>query len=259
MLEIMLSNAEKKHDFLKITLVGLLISLGLGFINSFLGEISIFLVAFISLALSYPVTKYLRDIEKVNPDKILNKSFLKSYESEIGVFLALFISIVFGMYVSNVMGFTTDFSYEQSFVSSLEGNLTNFTSGLFSQIFFNNLFVAFNTFIISALFFSGLIFVVIWNASILAYYLYSLNSHAGALIVGLNVLVHALLEISGYVLAGILGAILSYRFSIYYFGYGGFDELNRKKVLNKSFFRDCFILLLFSIFFILLGAIIEVL
>jgi uncharacterized membrane protein SpoIIM required for sporulation len=259
MLEVVLSNAERNHNFLKIFFVGFVLSFFVGFMNSFLGSISIFLVAFISLALSYPLTKYLREIEKINPDKILDKSFFKRYEAEIGVFWALFVGIVLGMYMLNLFGLTADFSYEENFVNSLKGEITGFENGLFFQIFFNNLFVAFNTFLISTLFFSGLIFVIVWNASILAYYLYSLNSHSSALIAGLNVFVHALLEIGGYVWAGLLGAILSYRLSIYFLGYGGFSNTNRKKVLNKSFAFDCFILLCLSVGFIFLGALIEVL
>jgi uncharacterized membrane protein SpoIIM required for sporulation len=259
MLEIMLSNAERNHNFFKIIFIGLFLSLVVGFVNSFLGSISIFLVAFISLALSYPVTKYLREIEKINSDKILDKSFFKRYESEIGVFWALFVGTVIGMYFLNLTGLTTDFEYEESFVSNLKGEITGFDTIIFSQILFNNLFVAFNTFVISSLFFSALIFVVVWNASILAYYLYSLSSHSNAAITFLNVLVHALLEIGGYVWAGLLGAILSYRLSIYFIGYGGFSNTNRKKVLNKTFAIDCLILFCLCISFILLGAVFEVL
>ncbi len=259
MLEVILSRAEYKHDFFKIIFIAFLITVGIGFVNSFLGGISIFLVAFISLALSYPVTKYSREISKVISTLFLDKSFSKQYKYELGVFLALFVGVVFGMYILNVSGLTMDFSYEESFVSSLKGDITNFDSGLFSQILFNNLFVAFNTFIISALFFSALIFVIIWNASILAYYLYSLNSHTGAFITSMNVLIHALLEIGGYVMAGILGAILSYRLSIYFLGYGELSRTNQRRVLNKTFAKDCFILLFFCISFIFVGVIIEVL
>ncbi|NQZ85307.1 MAG: stage II sporulation protein M [Nanoarchaeales archaeon] len=259
MLEVILTEAERNHNFLKVLVVAVFITLGISFVNSYLGGISIFLVAFISLALSYPVTKYSRDVSKVISESFLDKSFTKRYKSELGVFLALFVGVVFGMYISNTLGFTTDFSYEKSFVTSLEGNITSFNTDLFSQILFNNLFVAFNTFIISTLFFSALIFVIIWNASILAYYLFSLNSHTGAFVTSLNLIIHALFEIGGYVLAGILGAVISYRMSIYFFGYGELSRTNQKRVLNKVFAKDCLVLLFLCIVFIFLGSVIEVL
>jgi uncharacterized membrane protein SpoIIM required for sporulation len=141
----------------------------------------------------------------------------------------------------------------------LEGEITGFNNIMFSQILFNNLFLVFNTFVTSSLFLLALIFVVVWNASILAYYLYSLSSHSNAAVTFLNVLVHALLEIGGYVWAGLLGAILSYRFSIYFIGYGGFSNINRKKVLNKTFAIDCLTLFCLCISFIFLAAVVEVL
>jgi uncharacterized membrane protein SpoIIM required for sporulation len=191
--------------------------------------------------------------------KLLHKSFFKRYESEIIIFWGLFIGVVLGMYVCNFFGLTTDFQYEKAFVESVSGNIINFDSGLFEGILVNNLFVAFNTFLISLFFFSGLIFVVIWNASILAYYLYNLNSHSVALVTGLNLLVHALLEIGGYVWAGILGAVLSYRLSIYFLGYGNLDKYSKKKVLDKSFALDCLVMFLLCVGFIFLGAVVEVL
>lgn len=255
MLELMLFDAEKKHDFLKIMLVGFLVSFILGFVNSFFGGISIFLIAFVCLAVSYPVTKFTRGIDRVSVKTFLHKSFFKRYEVELLVFTALFLGVVLGMFFSNVFGFTTDFVYEKGFVESISGNITSDSD--FLMVLYNNLFVALNTFILSSLLFSGLIFVIVWNASIVAYYLSTLGSLKLAMVSGIAMIVHGLLEIGGYVWAGILGAIIAHRLAIYFFAHGGFSKKDSKKVLNKVFAFDCLKFFCLSVLFIVVGAFVE--
>jgi len=257
MLEIAFFDAERKQRFWMVFFICLMVSFGLGFVNYFIGGISVFLIAFVCLAFSYPITKYMRELNFKNMDRFYYKKFFQRFDQEIFIFWAVFVGVVIGFYLTNVIGLTSDFQYEKSFVGALNGNII--LDNFFYSVFFNNLSVAFYTFILSFFLFSGLIFVVVWNASIVAYYLFSLNSHGLATLTGLGFLVHALLEIGGYVWAGIFGAVLSHRIAVRYFGYGKLPSFKRKKVMDRTFVLDCFLFLVLSIGFIFFGAVVETL
>ena len=115
----------------------------------------------------------------------------------------------------------------------------------------NNLRVMIFSFVLSFLLGTGAIFILSWNASILAVYF------AGFLRGGqfetfyqqtLGIIPHAPIEILAYFLAGIAGGILSV-------------GVIREKINSKEFMlvlRDSLILLMISVFAVLLGGVVEV-
>lgn len=247
MLESFLFDAEKNGSVLKVLFASFVITFVLGFLNQYIGSNSLFLVALVSLALSYPVVNYIRSMNKDEIEHQLNCSLLfMRHEKEMKVFWALFLGVILGFYLVSHLGFTTDFSYQQKFVDGVSGKFLD-GSNSFKAIFINNLIVVFFTFIISMFVFSGLIFILVWNASILSYYFYSLSGEVFLKFV--SILPHGLLEVGGYVFAGIAGSILAYKF----------DRSKRfEHEFDKEFLKDLAVLLFGAFFLVLLGAMIEV-
>lgn len=195
MFEKILLDAEEKDYIFRILFVTLLITVILAFFNNFVGGNSLFLIALISLALSYPVITYIREMDIEELEKNMKaKLLILRHEREMTVFWAIFVGLVIGLYISTPL--ITDFTYQEAFKNKVSGNITQ-SQFSFTQILLNNLEVNLMTFIISFLAFSGLIFVLVWNASIVSYHLYSLSSHKLALLQGLIFLSHGLLEIGG--------------------------------------------------------------
>ncbi|MCA9496009.1 MAG: stage II sporulation protein M [Nanoarchaeota archaeon] len=246
MFEKILLDAEKKDYLFRILFVTLAITVILAFFNSFIGANSLFLVALISLALAYPVITYIREMDIEELEKSMEtKLLILRHEKEMAVFWAIFVGLVIGFYIATPL--ISDFTYQEAFKNKISGNLTQ-TNLFFTQILLNNLEVNLMTFIISFLAFSGLIFVLVWNASIVSYHLYSLSSHKLALLQGIIFLSHGLIEIGGYILAGIAGSILALKID---------RKTKFNHSLNKEFFKDLSILIFTSILLIFIGAGIE--
>lgn len=250
MFEKILLKAEKNDSFALIILITFIITIILGILNYFIGSNSIFLIALISLTLSRPISNYIKYTNENELSKnIKSINLLYRHEKKLVIFWSIFIGSLMGFYLIFILPLSVDFSYQQAFVNKLSGNITQ-TTYSFSQVFLNNMMVTFLTFIISTLVFSGLIFVLLWNSSILAYYLYSFGSHKIALLNGFLLFSHGLLEIGGYIFAGIAGAVLSYRIS-------KGKSFNHK--LDKEFLKDFGSLIISSICLILIAAILETL
>ncbi|MDA3855708.1 MAG: stage II sporulation protein M [Candidatus Woesearchaeota archaeon] len=272
MLEEILFDSEKENNFLKISFITIIITITLGMLNYFLGQISFLLVSLVSLALSYPLISYIKKIDRDTIDEFQNKkNIFKRYNKELVVFWSIFIGAIIGFYILNSTGLTNDFTYEESFISSTSGMITQTTLD-FITIFTNNLKVALFTFIISFIVFSGLIFVLVWNASIVAYYLFTFSSYKQALFTGLTILAHGLLEIGGYIFIGLAGGILAHRLNLAYKSKNYTlknkdsskdikkDRRNTfKKIVNKRLFLDLSYLIIIGITFIFIAATLEVL
>lgn len=249
MLEAYLEKAEKNVNVLTILGISFIVTFLLGFINSFIGKNSLFLVALVSLALSYPVISYIRGMNKEEIEKQMDANLLFSrHAKELVVFWTIFIGILFAFLILMKLNLVTEFTFQEQFYSKVSGMITMFNNS-FGVILLNNLYVTFFTFLISFLSFAGLIFVISWNASILAYYLYHSETISNSLLSFISLLPHGLLEVGGYVLAGITGAILAYRI----------DRKNKfDHKLDSEFFKDFFLLAFSAIFLIFLAAFLEV-
>lgn len=123
--------------------------------------------------------------------------------------------------------------------------------GMFDAIMLNNLKVMAFAFLLSFLFGTGAVFILSWNASILAIYLANFAReglyHQLLLTTG-GMLPHAASEIAAYFLAGIAGGILSV-------------GMVREKWGTPEFrllFRDSLMLMCLAVLAVVVGAIIEV-
>ena len=240
----------ENHNYLNVFFLSLITTLLLAVLNYYIAGNAMFLVAFITLALSYPIIRYFKKLNNEEIKRIYpaNKLFYNHIE-EIITSWAVFLGVSIGFYIALISGLVTQLTYHQAFIGVLQGMLTA-VDELFLTILINNLVVGIFTFILSFLFFSGFIFVLVWNASLVAYYIYyTFDYSTAALITIFLILPHGLLEIAGYVLAGIGGGILAYRLELY---------KNITKDQQKEFIRDLSILIFGAVFLITVGAIIEV-
>lgn len=241
----------ENHNYLNVFFLSLITTLLLAVVNYYIAGNAMFLVAFITLALSYPIIRYFKKLNNEEIKRIYpaNKLFYNHIE-EIITSWAVFLGVSIGFYIALISGLVTQLTYHQAFIGVLQGMLTA-VDEIFMVILINNLTVGLFTFILSFLVFSGFIFVLVWNASLVAYYIfYTFEYSPLALLTVLLILPHGLLEIAGYVLAGIAGGILAYRLEL-------FKNISKRE--QKEFRRDLSILIFGAILLITIGAIIEVL
>ncbi len=209
-----------------------------------------------------------KDIENIAK----SRSFFKRYKKEFFLFICVFIGVCLGLFTS--IPLITDFSYQEEFIhhtggEKVKGNAIAQNMS-FVEIFANNLNVNLLMFIIGFLLYSGIVFILTWNASVIVYYLYNIGSYEKIILTSLLIFPHGIIEIAGYILAGLAGAILSFRldnaFSSRFYKISDRegnislkpDRRNTfNKLLNKKFTKDILVMICFSISLILLGAIIE--
>jgi uncharacterized membrane protein SpoIIM required for sporulation len=181
-----------------------------------------------TLALLYPLTSYLRsrDEEELQT-QWSESSLIKRHIQEAEVYLTVFFaaSLIFG--IAYLLVPSSFFEVQSAALPALEntaqqtaavtGNLVQ-TQGVFSEIFINNTGVFFITFLLSLLITGGMIFILIWNASVLGTQLGQLSSsiiEAPARL--LAYVPHGVPEIGGYILAGLSGSLLAYHIEHYLF------------------------------------------
>ena len=280
MLDRFILKVEEGRKYILLVPITFVITIILAFFNKFIGGNALFLVAFVSLALAYPITSFARSMERKDIEEF-NKSrnFFQRYEKELVVFLLMFCGVSLGFFAS--IPFISDFSYQEAFAGPINesvvagksiGGYVAQSDSVFPLIFMNNLKVTFLTFILSFLLYSGLIFILVWNASVIVYTLHSFGSYDKVLIMAISILPHGFLEIAGYIVAGLAGAILSFRLDNAYSSkfYKVSDEKGNikirpdrrntfKKILNKRFYVDLILLVIISLVLVFVGALIEVL
>ena len=161
-------------------------------------------------------------------NNILFESALSIFERNRKVIMAytyLFVGVAFSMtfwYAVLPSEYTTHlFSFQEKTIQTIRGMATNPLQD-FLLIFFNNLRVSFVAFVLSFLFGTGALFVITWNASVVAVFfgkiakdLMSTGLNKGlapllAFFIGSSsIFLHAVPEITAYFLAGIAGGVLS--------------------------------------------------
>jgi uncharacterized membrane protein SpoIIM required for sporulation len=245
MFEIWLFEAEKNQQVGRIFLFTVVATFIIGYLNQFIGGNMLFLVSLVALMLAYPVVKYVRSMDKEELDERMQKRRLFArHGNELVVFWTIFVAATIGLLAA--IPFQSDFTYQQAFVNQLTGYVTNNIG--FEEVLLNNLEVMAFTFVLSIISFSAVVFVLLWNASIVAYVLTQITSGTNAFLTGFGMLPHGLLEIGGYVMAGIAGSILALRF-------------DRKKKLdadiNERFWKDFLMLIGMAIGLVVLGAVLE--
>jgi uncharacterized membrane protein SpoIIM required for sporulation len=197
------------------------------------------------------------EIEEVAEDKLKVGFFRRHGETLllfsllfIGTFVAIFgiATIMPSSFVDSV--FEPQLSDIQA-VQSLGAGGSVVHPGLLEMIIANNLKVMTFAFLLSFLFATGAVFILSWNASILALYIAN-YARAGlfgnALIATTGILPHAIVELLAYFLAGIAGGILSIGLAHEKWGSPEF----------KLLFKDSVLLMGLSVAAVLAGAAIEV-
>ena len=251
MFELLFLNIEKQKKVQLFFLLNFFLLLVLGVINNFIGSNFLILICLSSILITYPIVSFLfREyfFSKQTNKNFNMKRFLQIELYDIWLLVSFFLSCFFAFLILLYLNLIKDVSYILNIVQNLSGNFIFFEKPFF-EILINNLIVAFFSFLISFITSSGFIFVLIFNSAIFSIFIYEAGKGGFALF--FLIFPHAFFEISGFILAGIFGFILSQKI-LYFFN----KSLTLK--INQSNF-ETFLVLILSILCIFIGAIIEIL
>ncbi|MBU5574941.1 MAG: stage II sporulation protein M [Candidatus Aenigmarchaeota archaeon] len=197
-------------------------------------------------------------IERLYAENKLSENFLERYEYVIILFAFFFIGSFIAYFTISLIipdkDVYTIFLPQINEISTIKslttGSVYNESNTLF-LITSNNLRVMLTCFMLSLIFGTGALFILSWNASILAIYLVSFIRQGMIekfFISSLGIIPHAPFEIGAYFVSGIAGGMLSM-------------GLLRENIKSKEFriiLRDSIFMLSISVIIIILGAFIEV-
>ena len=217
------------------------------------GLVSVFLVSLVS---AYPMITYLRKKESEEMEKKMSEEkLLKRHEDELAIYLSFFLGVMLGFAISTFYAPPNFFQTQEEVILSIRGTLAGsaFNSTFFHTIITNNLWVFFLTFLLSLLLSAGMIFVVVWNASVLGVFLAKASDNITQFhLLAISYLPHGLLEIAAYILAGISGALISYQVDYYFIRN---TPYKLEAVLRAM--KDAVILIVIGLACLLLAGVIE--
>jgi uncharacterized membrane protein SpoIIM required for sporulation len=214
---------------------------------------------FITMALSPLLVKIFtleEEIERLYVERKISESFFERHSRVIELFALFFVgNLIAFLIVAMIVSDNTFFTFfgpqlnEISAIQSITGALTQ--NEVFQIILINNVKVMVTSFILSLVFGSGAVFILSWNASILAGYL-GIYLRTGALneflAKSMGIAPHAPFEIGAYFIAGIAGGMLS----------AGFVKENWKSREFRIILKDSIIMMLMAIAVLVIGALLEV-
>ena len=230
------------------------------------GLLTVFLIVLGTLPILYTTIKNEEELDM----KYDNEIFLLKEHTKVLTFLMfLFLGVTCALAISYVFMpievVNTVFSLQQQSVlnvnSNVQGHITQF--GMFTNIFINNLKVLFFCIIFSFLYGTGAIFILTWNASVVATAMgdfFKTELSRGASILGmptiatyfgaasfsfLRYMTHGLLEMASYFVAGLAGGIISI-------------SLIKHNFKEDRVLTDALDLILISLGILLIAGIIEV-
>lgn len=204
----------------------------------------------------YNIFIYEEEIEREEAEKKIQQSFLNRHGETIYLFSLFFLGVFFSIFLATI--FLPENLITEIFKPQIQAitAIQSITGAIIAQSFleiivFNNLKIMLFSFILSFIFGTGAVFILGWNASILAVFL--ANFVRKGEIVGFfsrtaAILPHAPVEILAYFLAGIAGGMLS-------------AGIIREKVRSKEFWlvlRDSIFMFSLSILAVVLGAFLEI-
>ncbi len=247
--------------FFGFLFVSLAIALSLWIFKDNAGLVSVFLTVLFCIPLLYRA--FLVEEEKIDymPEE---RSLLREHSRVISLFLFLFLGISLGFTVWYVILpqeiSQSVFSVQINTILNINGSATG-SIGLFSNIFFNNLKVLTFCLLFSFIFGAGSIFILTWNASVIAVAMgglmrtYMSGSVAGPIISSLGgyssavlrYFIHGVPEIMAYFVAALAGGIISV-------------AITRKDITTKNFQKIAFDtsnLILMSIALLFIAGLIE--
>lgn len=214
----------------------------------------VMVVLLTSLAVSYPFVRYLLQREqKEATERWAESRLLKRHAEEMNLYLSFFVGTTLGFATSTFFVPESFYSVQMQVLDSIGAPTGRFIGSPFlMEIITNNLWVFAVTFIITFFIASGVVFILVWNASVLGVLIGRLSSSLLEVpILTIPYLPHGLLEIGAYVLAGIAGALASYEAELILFEE---DSADIDKVLTK----DVITLLLIGVGLVIVAGIIEV-
>jgi uncharacterized membrane protein SpoIIM required for sporulation len=222
---------EERMDNLPVLFLLGLISALIGFKAAeflFPSEVSVLAVVFASIPLVYPlVTKFLDD----------EKGEDESYFEEVSIYGMLFLGETVGFSIVSYLN-PKIFSL-QAGVAGISGKATS--PDFFVQILANNLMVFSAILLVSAIIGSAGAVILVWNASVLGKFFSTLIKRLeGAEVVtgGLNTpsplayVPHATFEMTGFIIAGVTGSVISAAVYRRHFDWRTWDHIIKLAVLG---------------------------
>ncbi len=230
------------------------------------GLLTVFLIVLATLPLLYTTITNEEELDlKLDKEITLLKEHTKVLVFLIFLFLGIAVALATAYVFFPQEMVNTVFGLQQQAIlnvnSHVQGNITQFD--LFTRIFFNNLKVLFFCIVFSFLYGFGAIFILVWNASVVATAmgnLFKIEIAKGASLVGLpslstyfsaasfsffRYMTHGILEMAAYFVAGLAGGIISIALIKH--------NLKEDKVLV-----DSLDLILLSLGILLIAALVEV-
>lgn len=259
MLEGLWLREEEENKLLWIFIFGVIFTVLSAFVAelvfpSFTGLVSVFLV---SLMGAYPMITYLRKKENEEmKKKIGEEKLLKRHEDELAVYLSFFIGVTLGFVIAGWYMPSNFFQAQEQVILSIRGSLAGgiISNSFFNMIITNNLWVFFLTFLLSFLFSAGMIFILVWNASVLGVFLARASENITHFhLLAMSYLPHGLLEIAAYTIAGIAGALVSYQFDYYFIRKEPYDIEPVIRVI-----KDVMVLVVIGLVLLFFAGLIEV-
>lgn len=207
-----------------------------------------------SLAMAYPFVRYLliREQEEAK-QRWTETQLLRRHAEDFTLYLSFFLAATLAFAVSTFFVPEQFYTIQMGVLESIGAPTGQFYSQAFlMQIINNNLWVFMVTFILTFFVTSGVVFVLAWNASVLGVLIGMLSRTLLEVpLITLPYLPHGLLEIGGYVLAGISGALLSYAVEQYML-----EEVDWQT--NVVILKDSLTLFVLGVGLILVAGVIEV-
>lgn len=220
------------------------------------GVITPLLITIAMAPLFYRIFAIEEELEREEAEHKIDVSFWNRHGETILIFTMFFFGNLLSILLLAIMlpieTVNSLFSAQLTTIASISG----VTAALISQsvlekILVNNLKVMFFSFLLSFVLGTGALYILSWNASVLAIYLATFINKgllAEFVVQSVGIIPHAPFEILGYFLAGIAGGILSV-------------GIMREHIKSKEFilvFKDSLILLGIGILAIFVGGFLEV-
>ncbi|MBI5347229.1 MAG: stage II sporulation protein M [Candidatus Aenigmarchaeota archaeon] len=222
-LESLINPKSAEKDPWRIFVVAFVYSLIASFFawRIFPSEASLLTITFITI-LFVPFFQRIFVIEE-RRDKNPSGNIFTRHICAIYVYSAFFLGVIFSL--AFIFVFAPDmnvFSLQTNTLKNMVSGTTVDSSYLFLKYFINNSQTMILSFILSIMFGAGAVFILAWNASIIAVYLgfnirsligegmHTMQAYLYGVPLGLGAIaLHGVPEIAGYFLAGLAGGILS--------------------------------------------------
>jgi len=237
------------------------LALSLWVFRDFAGLISVFLTVMACIPLLYNTLRMEENkISIISEERSLLKEHSRALLFFVFLFLGMTMSFATWYVVMPAEVSNSVFSIQINTILDINSNITQ-SFGVFTKIFFNNLKVLTFALLFSFFFGAGAIFILTWNASVIAVamgavirsHVFTSSSGATLAHIGgysnaiLRYLIHGVPEIMAYFVAAIAGGIISV-------------AIIRKDILTQKFQRIAFDtsnLILISLVILFIAALIE--